>query len=314
MVRMAVNSAKVAKVRDRNEIAGSRRRYLFREPAYQGAPTMLRALLSVPCALLASALLSQSGIRITEPGALVLRPDLDTDAAALAGMKAAGIAPESMADIGRGSEIAHWPEGLRTDSARAANKAALRNYAAYLVCEYATDEGAMTIVSVPAAFNFHMPDALRAKEDFYLVFRAGGVEAVDPATLREPPSKGPAWQRLRPARIMRPDGVYATYNLADDAEGLAALEKQGLSKAEVEAVVFRSHERNWPSGIDSFEKRYPRLKDFKKYKAFRLAKWGDKVLLAIPNEANRKAPEGIRPLIDVYMVFLADAVQVKEKK
>ena len=79
-------------------------------------------------------------------------------------------------------------------------------------------------------------------------------------------------------------------------------------------MVFRSHERNWPVGIDSFEKRYPKLKDFKKLKAYRLAKWEDKVLLAIPSEANRKVPEGIRPLIDVYMVFLADAVQVKEKK
>jgi hypothetical protein len=275
---------------------------------------MLRTLLPVLLLPLTSALLAQSGIRIAEPGALVLRPDLAADAAAQAGMKAAGIAPESMAEIGRLSEMAHWPMALRTDSARAANKAAMRNYAAYRVCDYATDEGALTIVSIPAAFNFHMPDELRSKSDFYLVFRAGGVETVDPAVLREPPSKGPAWQRLRPAKIIRPDGVYATYNLGDDAEGLAALEKQGLSKAEIEAVVFRSHERNWPVGIDSFEKRYPKLKDFKKLKAYRLAKWEDKVLLAIPSEANRKVPEGIRPLIDVYMVFLADAVQVKEKK
>ncbi|MBL7956745.1 MAG: hypothetical protein JNM49_02190, partial [Flavobacteriales bacterium] len=56
---------------------------------------MLRTLLPTLLLPLTSALLAQSGIRIAEPGALVLRPDLAADAAAQAGMKAAGIAPES---------------------------------------------------------------------------------------------------------------------------------------------------------------------------------------------------------------------------
>ena len=259
-------------------------------------------------------LLAQTQVRITTPAALVARPDLGQDVPAQAGLKAAGISPEGIADALRLSEPQALPAGLRTDSARSANAGALRNYTAYLVCEYSSDEGAMSIVSVPAVFNIHMPEDLRAKEDFYLVVRAGGVEAVDATALREPPSKGPAWQRLRPARILRPDAVYATYDLADDAEALSALDKQGLSKAEIDAVVFRSHERNWPEGIDTFEKRYPKLKLFRKYKAFRLARWADKVLVVIPAEANRKAPVGIRPLIDVYMVFYAEAVQVKEGK
>lgn len=275
---------------------------------------MLRPIALMTALLLLVAARAQTQVRIVEPSAIVARPDLAQDAGAQAGMKAAGIGPEGIADALRLSEPSAWPIGLRTDSARMANRAALRNLNAYLVCEYATDEGGLAIVSLPAAYNYHMPDDLRARQDYFLVLRAGGVEAVDAGPLRERPSKGPAWQRLRPARIVRPDGVYATYDLAEDAEALAALEKQGLSKSEIEAVVFRSHERNWPSGIDSFEKRFPKHKQLRKYKAYRLARWGDKVLLVVPAEMNRKAPEGLRPLIDVYMVFMADAVQVKDKK
>lgn len=275
---------------------------------------MTRTIALAPALLLILAVRAQTQVRIIEPSAIVARPDLAQDAAAQAGLKAAGISPEGIADALRLSEPSAWPAGLRTDSARMANKGALRNYNAYLLCEYATDEGALVIISLPSAFNYHMPDDLRAKQDCYLVLRAGGVEAVDAGPLRERPSKGPAWQRLRPARIVRPDGIYATYDLAEDAEALAALEKQGLSRSEIEAVVFRSHERNWPSGIDSFEKRFPRHKQLRKYKAFRLARWNDKVLLVVPAEVNRKAPEGLRPLIDVYMVFMADAVQVKDRK
>lgn len=275
---------------------------------------MLRALALSPALLAGLLAAAQANVRIIEPSAIVDHPDLAHDAAALAGLKAAGIAPEGVQDILRLSEPAAWPIGLRSDSARAANRGALRNYAAFLACSYATDEGSMAIVSIPAALNHHMPGDLHPAGDFFLVLRAGGVEAYEPEAAKAPPSKGPAWQRLPKARIMRPDGIYSTYELGADAEALAALEKQGLSKAEIEAVVFRSHERNWPAGIERFEKRFPRHKQMRRYKAYRLARWGDKVLLAVPAEANRKAAEGLRPLIDIYMVFMADAVQVKGRK
>lgn len=273
----------------------------------------MRTLLALPLLLLAFVTQGQTGIRITDPAQLVLTPNLGNDAAK-AGMQAAGLNIEVTDNAARLSAPARWPAGLRTDSARMANKAALRNYTAFLLCEYATDEGALTIVSVPAAANYHMPDDLRAAEDFILVLKSGGTELVEPTATRTPASKGPSWKNMRPAKIIKPDDVFATYHLADDAEALAALEKEGMSKAEIEAVVFRSQERNWPDGIDSFNERYPRLEAFKKYKAFQAIRWADKVLLVIPVEANKKAPTGLRPYLDIYMVFAATAVEVKNKK
>lgn len=297
-----------------NDQARLRRVLPFARDARNTATSMQRHLPFIFTLLAPCAALCQTAVRITDPSAIVLRPDLQSDAAAQAGMKAAGLSASVMADAARLSEPAQWPAGLRSDSARAANRSAIGNYTAYLVCEYATDEGALSIVSVPAAYNYQMPDDLRAAHDLYFVVRSTGVQATEAAVMRQPPSKGPAWRNLRPAKILKPDGVYATFDLADVPEAMAALEKQGLSESEIEAVVFRSHERNWPSGIDSFEKRYPKLASLKKFKAYRLARWGEKVLLVVPAEANRKAPEGLRPYLDIYMVFDATAVKVAEKK
>jgi hypothetical protein len=93
-----------------------------------------------------------------------------------------------------------------------------------------------------------------------------------------------------------------------------ALRKRGMSQAEIDAVVFRNHERNWPDGIDSFEERYPRLTDFKKYKCFQGAKWDDKILLIVPVEKNKKMPALMRPYVDLYFIYATSAVEVKEKK
>lgn len=274
----------------------------------------LNRYLLLPLLGLAATAFAQTSLRIIDPSALVLQPDLGNDRAAQSGMQAAGLDPHLLQKAGQLSDPANWPVGLRTDSARMANKAAIRNYTAYLICEYATDEGSLTIVSVPMMANMHMPDELRARDDLYLVLRAGGTEVVEATAMKPPASKGPAWKNLRPARILKPEDVYATYDLSDDPEALAMLEKQGLSKPEIDAVVFRSHERNWPSGIDSFDERYPKLVDFKKYKAYRLARWDDKVLLVIPAEANKKVTAAMRPVLDIYMVYNAGAVKVKEKK
>ena len=316
MDRMDGNRAKVRIVRRcLAETIRTVRCYLFAERAYEASRTMNRFLL-LPALGLALQLAAQTNtsVRITDPNALVLEPQVAGNEAAHAGMQAAGLNADVMARAAALSVPAIWPVGLRTDSARAANTGALKNYNAYLVCEYASPEGPLMLVLLPASGNYHMPDDLRASDDLYLVLRAGGVQVVETVEKRPPPSKGPNWKNMRPAKILKPEEVFATYDVADDPEALAELERQGMNQAEIEAVIFRSQERNWPDGIDSFEERFPKLKGFTKYKAYLAAKWGDKVLLVIPIEANRKIDEHIRPLLDIYMVFNASAVEVKARK
>lgn len=257
---------------------------------------------------------AQDAVRITDIAQLVRKPDLAQDPAVRSGLQAAGVADEKVQQALTLGKESNLPSGLKTDSALAANAAAVRNYSAHKVCTYADEAGPKVLVQVPAAENYHMPEALRSREDIYLVLPETALEMALTDAQRPKPSKGPSWRRMNEVRITTPDGVYATYDLASDSALLAELVNKGMSQPEIDAVIFRSHERNWPEGIDSFERRYPKLKDFKKYKAYQAATWDDKVLLVIPTEMNKRQNIALRPHLDIYMVYAKSAVEVKQKK
>ncbi len=257
---------------------------------------------------------AQEMMRIVDPTAIVNHAELAKDHAAKAGLQAAGLDDAAITEVLMLSDEKNWPAGLRTDSARAANAGTIRNYTVRQVCAYSTDGGLLTIVAVRAVENLHMPEELRSRNDIYLLMRNGGLQPLEKNAQKPAPSRGPVWRTLPAAVIVKPDDLFATYDLASDSLAIAALEGQGLSRPEIDAVIFRSHERNWPDGIDSFDERYPRLVEMKKYKARQLSRWGDKVIVVVPAELNRKAPVGLRPFMDIYLVYSATAVQVKAKR
>jgi len=256
---------------------------------------------------------AQQVVRLADAQLFVRNADLSLDRSAIAGMQAAGLQQETIEAVLRGSDTKNWPVGLRTDSALMVNRLNVRNYNAVLVCEYNNGVDNLSIVSIAPNHNYHMPDDMSSAEDLYFVVRGGGVAKVE-AVIRPPASMGPNWERMVPARIVKPESIYATYDLGRDTTALGVLARRGMSQPEIDAVVFRSTERNWPEGIDSFEERYPRLSDFKKYKVHQAARWNDLVLVVIPAAENQKMAPALRPFIDIYMVFASDAVQVKSKK
>lgn len=274
----------------------------------------LRPFLLLSFIILVTASNAQDAVRIADIAQLVRKPDLAQDAAVRSGLQAAGVDDDRVNEALAHGKNANLPIGLRTDSALAANADAVKNYNAHKVCSYADEVGTKVLVQVPVSENYHMPEDLRTREDIYLVLPESAVETALTDAQRPKPSKGPDYKRMRQAKILTPDAVYATYDLGNDSTVLTKLAEKGLSQPEIDAMVFRSHERNWPTGIDSFERRYPKLKDFKKYKAFEAAHWDDKVLLVIPTELNKRQPIGMRPHLDIYMVYAKSAVQVKAKK
>lgn len=255
---------------------------------------------------------AQQQVKFLTPDALLRHPGLMHNKTAIAGLQAAGITAEQQELVLQYSDPKYWPVGIRTDSARTANAPYLQNYSAFRVCSYQEDSLLTTIIMVPAQENIHMPEDLRPLADVYLLVADSALKAVPSVKKRPVISRGPSWKNLSKAKIVKPDDLYATYDLGRDSVGLAALAKNGMSPAEIDAVVFRSHERNWPDGIDSFDERYPRLEDYKKYKAYLGAKWEDKVLLIIPVEKNKKMPVVMRPYVDLYFVYSAAAVEVKK--
>jgi hypothetical protein len=259
-------------------------------------------------------LLAQRQVKITDAHALDEAPDVRKAKGTEAAIAAAGIMPEQQDLVMTYGDRQYWPAGLRNDSARTANAPYIRNYTAFRVCTYPLDSTAMAVVMVPARDNIHMPEELRPLADFYLVLPEKALQEVEQGKQRPAISRGPRWKDLPQARIIKTDDLYATYDLARDSSALAALAKRGMSPAEIDAVVFRSNETNWPTGINTFERRYARIGQFKKYKAFVGAAWEDKVLLIVPTEKNKGVPTAMRPYVDLYFVYAATGVQVTEKK
>ncbi len=256
--------------------------------------------------------MAQKPVRVIDPTAVVTNVKLSGNTHAMAGLQAAGISDELISAVMENSAPQKLPVAWRTDSARAANEEALLHANAFLVCHYMEEDRRYSIIHLPAMLNFHLPDDLRSTSDHYLVVRAEGLGDM-PVSEKPKASKGPNWRAMPKAKITIPEQVYATYDLSDDPDALRMLEKRGMSKPEIDAVIFRSHERNWPEGIDAFEKRFPKLKHFKKFKAHIAARWGDKVLVVIPAELNKKLPPGLRPYMDIYMVYTGPAVAEMKK-
>lgn len=262
------------------------------------------------CSIVAQA---QQQVKITDPAALDKDFILHKSKPGEASLKNSGLTEEQQQVVLKYSDVAYWPLGISNDSARTANAPYIQNYAAYKVSTFSEDSVARAVLMVPAQANIHMPEEMRPLADFYLVVPEKALTEVVAAKPRPTISRGPSWKNNRTAKIIKTDELYATYDLGSDSAGLAALAKRGMSEAEIDAVVFRSTDRNWPDGIDSFDERALCLNSFSKYKAYLGAQWNDKVLLIIPVDKNRKMPLLMRPYVDLYFVYSADAVEIMKK-
>ncbi len=261
----------------------------------------------------ATATLAQAQPRIMAHTAIIANPAAVVGTDQQIQLAGAGMSQEALDRLLASDAMAQWPIGLRTDSARQVHAKAMRNFTVRIVSELEVGDQRLAVVVLPMLENLHMPEDLRSPSDLYLAVLHDGLDRAERAVKRPVASPGPRWDHMPKARITRPDAIYATYDLASDPEAVASLERLGLSRPEIEAVIFRSHQRNWPEGIDAFEKRWPRLKSFKRFKAYKAVQWDDKVLVVVPAEQNQDLPENLRPSLDIYMVYAAPAISVKGK-
>jgi len=257
---------------------------------------------------------AQYEVRITHPEVLRTSNDVLKGKAAKAGLQAAGLPEDQQQQVLLNSSTDVWPTGLANDSARKANAPYIKNYSAFRLFSYTEEEVPLTVVMLPAKDNIHMPEELRPAADLFVVLPDSALTAVEAPKTRPEISRGPRWKNRDMALILRPDELYATYDLGNDETARKALEASGMSQPEIDAVVFRSHERNWPDGIDSFDERAPLLNNFKKYKTYVGADWDDKVLVIVPVDKNKSMPKLMRPYVDVYFVYAKTALQVKAQK
>ena len=289
-------------------------RYLYPLIGIPNLPTAMRTLLFTLSFIFLAHLFAQQEVKITDATALAEARDVRKSKAALESMQAEGFTEEEISVIQQFGDLDQWPEGIRTDTARISNEPYIINYVGFRLGSFSQDTTQMAVVMVPAKDNIHMPEGMRPLGDFYLLLPEQALNQVEPPKRRPMVSRGPQWKNRAKVKIIKPDGLYGAYDLSSDTIAIRALSRTGMSKPEIDAVLFRSTERNWPEGIDNFEKRYPLLPKFSKYRTYLGARWDDKVLVIVPVEKNRRMPMAMRPYLDLYFVYTAPAVKILGRK
>lgn len=110
--------------------------------------------------------------------------------------------------------------------------------------------------------------------------------------------------------IVKPDELYATYDIRSDALAMESMKRYGMNQSAIDTVIYNSHEQNWPIGINTFDKRYPNIARFNKYKSKILFSWADKSLLIIEAKENRKMPKYMRPERDIYFIYNSKSIRI----
>lgn len=257
---------------------------------------------------------AQQEVKIADHRALDRAGDVRKHKAVAGMLVTQGFSQEEVDVVMQSGDLERWPSGIRTQAARDTNAPYIINYVGFRLGSFLQDSSMMAVVMIPARNNIHMPEGLRPEGDFYLVLPDRALRQVETAKRMPEVSRGPRWRKRAKVKIIKPDDLYATYDLAADSNGLRALAKAGMSGPEIDAVIFRSTQRNWPDGIDDFEERYPLLEKFTKYRAWLGASWDDKALLIIPVEKNRRMPANMRPYLDLYFVYALPAVRVRGRR
>lgn len=272
---------------------------------YDHLPRLLLSL-SLIAMLLAS--YGQPQVRFVDPPALDLRHRLGNWKEAQASMEASGLSPTQRMVIVAGSDTRLWPPAITTQPASATTQPYLRNYVLFEVFRFQQDGRERVVALMPVLDNLHMPDDMRPLGDIHLVLFSDGVEAVASGLRPKPPIREPHWDTLPKVRVREPAGLFATYQLLQDHEARRVLAAAGMDERAISLIAYRSHEKQWPTGMSSFDSRYPRIRKLRKLRVAEVARWDDKVLLLAPAARNRHLPKAMRPLFDLYLVYSASAI------
>jgi hypothetical protein len=163
----------------------------------------------------------------------------------------------------------------------------------------------ISLIMIPAPENLHLPKEIRPLADLYMVmptnaFTTGAHWPRLPSV--EDLSNGPAIDGLSRMKINDPAAVYGRIDLRSDKDIESMLHKIMGYRA-VDHVQVRCNESGWPSGMNTLAERDQLGDEIKKYKAYALTQWDDKILLIVPAAKNKHINRRARPMADIYLVI-----------
>jgi hypothetical protein len=91
-------------------------------------------------------------------------------------------------------------------------------------------------------------------------------------------------------RIVDPGEIYSTYDLRNDDQARNEVRAQGVTDAGWQEILRLANESQWPAGIQDVTGRSTRRDEIRRYRAFRIANFRDKVILLVPSDQGSAVP------------------------
>ncbi len=103
--------------------------------------------------------------------------------------------------------------------------------------------------------------------------------------------------------------MYSTYNIteADKTE----IKQQLKDKNLIDEIVRYSKENQWPDAVNTLDERLDNRSVMMKYNFYKVASFGNKTIVAIPQEKNKHMPAAYIPQAPMYIIFASKVVASK---
>lgn len=252
--------------------------------------------------------INKQRVRIVNSGQLYSTYNYETDDDAMAAVEGAIPASEIDNFLEKVHEDA-WPSGISTLDAWEINRDAMNNYVCYYVAEF----GERVILWVPASENRSMPTNLRPTYDIYFTIGMDGTDYTGGGASSSNAINGnlpaPYKNNKVVVQITNSGQLYSTYNLEGDEDAMEAL--RDAAGGNVNYILKYANEDMWPEGISTLSAWERNRTAMEAYKTYKVAEFGEKIIIWVPKSENQSMPTDLRPDQDIYMVIGKSGVSVK---
>lgn len=116
-------------------------------------------------------------------------------------------------------------------------------------------------------------------------------------------------KKATPVKIVDLGEMYSTYNLTESDQ--AEVKRQLDDKALLSEIIRYSKENQWPDAVNTLDERLENRSVMLKYNFYRVASFGNKTIVSVPQDKNKHMPAAYIPQGPMYIIFASKVVSSK---
>jgi hypothetical protein len=165
------------------------------------------------------------------------------------------------------------------------------------------------LVVALASENQHLKPDARPSKDFFLVYTDESVKPIDTVPERKQTFEGAFdYTQFAAVSIVDPGQIIAGIDLSGISGIRDILTGAGIPESEHANVFAHSNEGGWPYLMSNFDQRIGNPDIIRQFVARRVATVeGNTLIMIVPSE-NTHMPEGWRPDVNIYAIFVPDGL------